>query len=288
MPRLCDWRYFGQFRAAFPLSGNVGRAVFRPDLSLVLEWFEDLSPAQGTDSGMPVRTRIMHSGNGHGSLVPVRICTLYCGVTIYEYRANAMTGNCLLVPAPGPAGRSRALSRTEVGCLRLVNGLREADVPGSVDLDGFEQILDQLTREGLVSVEVTHGMAGAPQEESTKNNGPYTVRGPCNRAAGDRRESLSGQIMFERGGGVLPSVEEDACSGLQTRFDPLTVAAVRAISERWDKPWPEFFEEFRQRANVHGIPVEKLAPALAAQLNWGGKPIPAVKATRSRWRRVRW
>jgi hypothetical protein len=43
--------------------------------------------------------------------------------------------------------------------------------------------------------------------------------------------------------------------------------AAHALARLWERPWPEFLEEFKERAARHGVTVEELAAALSAQLH---------------------
>lgn len=45
--------------------------------------------------------------------------------------------------------------------------------------------------------------------------------------------------------------------------DPITIKALRRIALSWDKPWPEFLEEFRRRVQVNGGTLEDLAVILS-------------------------
>ena len=50
--------------------------------------------------------------------------------------------------------------------------------------------------------------------------------------------------------------------------DPLTLRALRDLARLWDRPWPAFMDECRERAARHGITVEELAAVLLARLHW--------------------
>jgi len=45
-------------------------------------------------------------------------------------------------------------------------------------------------------------------------------------------------------------------------IEPITLEALRAISESWHRPWPEYLEEFRRRAAKTGTTLDELAVRL--------------------------
>jgi len=51
-------------------------------------------------------------------------------------------------------------------------------------------------------------------------------------------------------------------------LDPLTFEATRDLARVWDRPWPAFLEECRERAERHGITVDGLVLRLSAHLRW--------------------
>jgi len=51
-------------------------------------------------------------------------------------------------------------------------------------------------------------------------------------------------------------------------LDTATLRAIHALARLWERPWPAFLEEFKERAARHGLTVEELATALSARLHW--------------------
>jgi len=51
-------------------------------------------------------------------------------------------------------------------------------------------------------------------------------------------------------------------------LDAATIIAIRDLARLWERPWPAFLEEFKERAGRHGLTVEELAAALSARLHW--------------------
>jgi len=51
-------------------------------------------------------------------------------------------------------------------------------------------------------------------------------------------------------------------------LDAATLRAIHALARLWERRWPAFLEEFKERAARHGLTVEELAAALSAQLHW--------------------
>jgi hypothetical protein len=51
-------------------------------------------------------------------------------------------------------------------------------------------------------------------------------------------------------------------------LDPLTLEAARDLARLWDRPWPGFLDECRERAQRHGITVDELVTRLSDHLRW--------------------
>jgi hypothetical protein len=49
---------------------------------------------------------------------------------------------------------------------------------------------------------------------------------------------------------------------------PATLRAIHALAWLWERPWPAFLDEFKERAAHHGLTVEELAATLCARLHW--------------------
>lgn len=66
-----------------------------------------------------------------------------------------------------------------------------------------------------------------------------------------------------------------------------TIKAIEILARLWERPWPAFLEEFKERAAGHGLTVEELAAALSAQLHWQRFRVPnrLVATTRTPSRR---
>jgi len=61
-------------------------------------------------------------------------------------------------------------------------------------------------------------------------------------------------------GPILQSQDED--------LDRATLEAIRDLAPSWERRWPAFLEEFKERAARRGLTVEELAAALSARLHW--------------------
>jgi hypothetical protein len=51
-------------------------------------------------------------------------------------------------------------------------------------------------------------------------------------------------------------------------LDTVTLEAIRSLARLWERSWPAFLEEFKQRAACRGLTVDELAAALSARLHW--------------------
>lgn len=51
-------------------------------------------------------------------------------------------------------------------------------------------------------------------------------------------------------------------------LDAATLRAIHALAKLWERPWPAFLEEFKERAARRGLMVEELAASLSARLQW--------------------
>lgn len=286
-----DWVFAGEFESCpQPNWRPVRRAVYSTDLSITLDWCESSDDDhQFHVTGVRAPEEAVQ-GMVCVAFSRVRVHVMCYGLAVMQFEGVRVARGSISCLWPNSAlcwDSEPIRASREIGLFRLVNSIESSTLEKHDQLTMYDGLVGRSSTEDPVKWILVHRPLafrdfGSKQTESARRQNTDESHSNGLKPVDNSHRLQMTPVAHAGTGG-----SRDRSSVSATTYDPTTIAAVRLIAQIWGKPWPEFFDEFRERAERHGVAVDRLALSMASELDWESVSYSYRQSTKSSRRRRR-